>query len=146
MVKLWLVLGQDPFRLIVVYFDSSRLIVVHCVSLRVLVYTISFFYRKFANFWYVTFCVYNLITFWTRSHGLSQAIFDCVRSVQIFSCIRSEYGDLLRTEYRDLLRKSPYSVRIQESTDQKKNPFFGHFSQFFLFPLRLLFPFDIISA
>ena len=43
----------------------------------------------------------------------------CVKSVQIrsffwsvFSCIRTEYGDLLR--------KSPYSVRIQENTDQKK--------------------------
>ena len=41
-----------------------------------------------------------------------------VKSVQIwiyfwsvFSCIRSEYGDLLR--------KSPYSVRIQENTGQK---------------------------
>ena len=29
----------------------------------------------------------------------------------VFSCIRTEYGDLLR--------KSPYSVRIQENTDQK---------------------------
>ena len=30
----------------------------------------------------------------------------------IFSCIW--------TEYRDLFRKSPYSIRIQENTDQKK--------------------------
>ena len=30
----------------------------------------------------------------------------------VFSCIW--------TEYRDLLRKSPYSIRIQENTDQKK--------------------------
>ena len=42
-----------------------------------------------------------------------------MKSVQIrsffwslFSCTRIEYGDLLR--------KSPYSVRIQENTDQKK--------------------------
>ena len=42
----------------------------------------------------------------------------CMKSVQrrsyfwsVFSCIRTEYGDLLR--------KSPYSVRIQENTDQK---------------------------
>ena len=42
----------------------------------------------------------------------------CVKSVQmlsyfwsVFSCIRTEYGDLLRT--------SPYSVRIQENTNQK---------------------------
>ena len=26
----------------------------------------------------------------------------------------------IRTEYRDLLRKSPYSVQIQENTDQEK--------------------------
>ena len=30
----------------------------------------------------------------------------------VFSCIRIEYGDLVR--------KSPYSVRIQENTNQKK--------------------------
>ena len=42
----------------------------------------------------------------------------CLKSVQIrsflwsvFSCIRTEYGDF---------RKSPYSFRIQENTDQKK--------------------------
>ena len=29
----------------------------------------------------------------------------------MFFCIRTEYGDLLR--------KSPYSVRMQENTDQK---------------------------
>ena len=41
----------------------------------------------------------------------------------VFSCIRTEYGDLLRscirTEYGDLLRKSPYSVCVQENVDQK---------------------------
>ena len=43
----------------------------------------------------------------------------CVKSVQlrsyfwsVFSCIPTEYGDLLC--------KSPYSVRIQENTDQRK--------------------------
>ena len=43
----------------------------------------------------------------------------CVKSVQIrsffwsvFSCIRTEYGDLRS--------KSPYSVQIQENSDQKK--------------------------
>ena len=38
----------------------------------------------------------------------------------VFSCIR--------TEYWDLLCKSPYSVRIQKNTDQKKLAF-GHFSR-----------------
>ena len=61
----------------------------------------------------------------------------CVKSFQtrnffwfVFSCIRTEYGDLqsflwsvfscIRTEYEDLRRIFPYSVRIQENTDQKK--------------------------
>ena len=51
-----------------------------------------------------------------------------VKSVQIrrffwfvFSCIRTEYGDLWS--------KSPYSVRIQESTDQKKLRIWTLFTQ-----------------
>ena len=69
----------------------------------------------------------------------------CVKSVQIrsffwsvFSCIRTEYGDLLR--------KSPYSVQIQENTDQKKLRIQAFsrsdglsFSYFFLFPLETCF-------
>ena len=45
--------------------------------------------------------------------------YHCMKSVQIrkffwsvFSCIRTEYGDLQS--------KSPYSVQIQQNTDQKK--------------------------
>ena len=56
--------------------------------------------------------------------------FDCVKRVQIrsffwsvFSCIRTEFGDLLR--------KSPYSVRIQENTDQKKLRIWKFFTQCF---------------
>ena len=37
----------------------------------------------------------------------------------VFSCIRTEYGDLTR--------KSPYSVRIQENTNQNKTPYMGTF-------------------
>ena len=36
------------------------------------------------------------------------------------SCIRTEYGDLLR--------KSPYSVQMQENTEHR-NSAFGHFSR-----------------
>ena len=50
----------------------------------------------------------------------------CVKSVQIrsffwsiFSCIQTEYGDLLR--------KFLYSVRIQENKDQKKPPYLDTF-------------------
>ena len=52
----------------------------------------------------------------------------CVKSFKIrsffwpiFSCIR--------TEYRDLLRKSPYSVRIHENADQKKLHIWTIFTQ-----------------
>ena len=52
------------------------------------------------------------------SDHFNKAAPHCVKSVQIrsffwsiFSCIRTEYGDLRN--------KSPYSVRIQENTDQK---------------------------
>ena len=56
----------------------------------------------------------------------------CVKNVQIrsffwsmFSCIRTEYGDLLR--------KSSYSVRIKEITDQKKLRIWTLFTQWVLF-------------
>ena len=52
----------------------------------------------------------------------------CMKSVQIrrffwsvFPCIRTEYGDLRS--------KSPYSVRIQENTDQKKLRIWTLFTQ-----------------
>ena len=37
----------------------------------------------------------------------------------VFSCNR--------TEYQDLLHKSPYSVQMQESTNQKKTPYLDNF-------------------
>ena len=42
----------------------------------------------------------------------------CVRSVQILSIFWSAFS-CIRTEYRDLLSKSPHSVRIYENTDQR---------------------------
>ena len=42
----------------------------------------------------------------------------CVKSVQIRSCFWSVFS-CIRTEYGDLFRKSPYLVRIQENVDQK---------------------------
>ena len=57
------------------------------------------------------------------------SLFHCVKSVQIqnffwsvFSCFQTEYGDLLP--------KSPYSVRIQENTDQKKLRIWTLFKQY----------------
>ena len=41
-----------------------------------------------------------------------------VKSVQIRSCFLSVFS-CIRTEYVDLRSKSPYSIQIQENTDQK---------------------------
>ena len=45
--------------------------------------------------------------------------YHCVKRVQIRSFFWSVFSRT-RTEYGDLLRKSRYSVRIREKTDQKK--------------------------
>ena len=42
----------------------------------------------------------------------------CIKSVQIRSYFWSLFF-CIRIEYEDLLRKSPYSIRIQENTEQK---------------------------
>ena len=48
---------------------------------------------------------------------LCAVIIHCVKSVQIRSFFCSVLS-CIRTEYEDVLRKSPYSVQIQENTDQ----------------------------
>ena len=57
-----------------------------------------------------------------------QSSYHCLKSVQIrsffwsvFSCIRTEYGEILRI--------SPYSVRMRENTDQKKLRIWTLFTQ-----------------
>ena len=50
----------------------------------------------------------------------------CVKSVQMRSFVWSAFS-FIWTEWRDLLRKSLYSVRIQENTDQKKTPYLDTF-------------------
>ena len=57
-----------------------------------------------------------------------------VKSVQIRSFFWSVFSRI-RTEYGKILRISPYSVRIQENTDQKKLVF-GHFSRSDCLPSR----------
>ena len=89
---------------------------------------------KASNDWFSEFTAeyFDNISYWftkiaARNDFEVNICLHCVKSVQIqrffwslFSCIW--------TEYRDLLRKSPYSVRLLENTDQK-NPAFGHFSR-----------------
>ena len=45
--------------------------------------------------------------------------YPCMKSVQIRKFFWSVFS-CVWTEYRDLRSKSPYSVRIQQNTDQKK--------------------------
>ena len=52
----------------------------------------------------------------------------CVKSVQIRSFFWA-VSSCIRTEYGDLFRKSPYSVRLQENTDQKKLHIWTLFTQ-----------------
>ena len=51
-----------------------------------------------------------------------------MKSVQIRSFFWSVFF-CIRTEYGDLRSKSPYSVRIQENTDQKKLRIWALFTQ-----------------
>ena len=50
----------------------------------------------------------------------------CVKSVQIRSVFWSVFS-CNQSEYENLLRKSPYSVWIQENTDQKTTPYLDTF-------------------
>ena len=52
----------------------------------------------------------------------------CVKSVQIQSFFLPVFS-CIRTEYEDLRSNSPYSVRIQENTDQKKLRIWTLFTQ-----------------
>ena len=68
----------------------------------------------------------------TELHFRSRSLhFHCVKSAQIRSFLWSVFS-CIRTEYGDLLRKSPYSVRILENTDQKKNPYLDTFHAVFI--------------
>ena len=83
-------------------FPPTHLYLVGNLDLSVYWVTTTFFFRFFSTSHYVK-------SVQIRSFSWS-----------VFPCIRTEYGDLLR--------KSPYSVRIQENTDQK-NSVFGHLTQ-----------------
>ena len=58
---------------------------------------------------------------------LKLLVVHCVKIVQIWNFFWSVFS-CIRTEYGDLMRKSPYSVRIQE-IQTRKNSVFGHFSR-----------------
>ena len=64
----------------------------------------------------------------TELNGRMHEIRRCVKSVQIRSFLLSAFS-CIWTKYGDLRSNSPYSVRIQENTEQKKNFIFGHFSR-----------------
>ena len=58
---------------------------------------------------------------------INPLIHHCVKSAQVRNFFWSVFS-CIRTEYRDLLCKYPYSVRTQENTEQK-NSVFEHFSR-----------------
>ena len=62
----------------------------------------------------------------------------CMKSVQIRSFVWSVFS-YIQTEYGELLRKSPYSVQIQENTDQKKLRIWTLFTQWLSLGILLLF-------
>ena len=89
----------------------------------------SFCYSFCVSIWLFKFreviCLFNLLFTLVRD---ITAFRHCVKSVQIrsfswsvFSCIWTKYGDLNR--------KSPYSARIQENTEQKKLRIWTIFTQ-----------------
>ena len=79
-------------------------------------------YRRWPVGWY------GLIFFLKiRIYSALHIPIHCVKSVQTRSFFWSVFSRI-RTEYRDLRSKSPYSSRILENADQKKNSVFGHFS------------------
>ena len=65
-----------------------------------------------------------------------------VTSVQIRSFFWSLFPSI-RTEYGDLLLKSPYSVKICENTDQKKNTYLDKFQAINFLPIL---PFILILS
>ena len=79
---------------------------------------------------------HNFTNFFTNKAYLCQGydttivlgIVHCVKSDQIWSFFWSVFS-CIRTRYGDLLGKSPYSVRVQESTDQKKLRIWTLFTQ-----------------
>ena len=60
--------------------------------------------------------------------------FHCLKSVQIWSFFWSVFF-CIWTEYGDLRSKSPYSVRIQNNTDQKKLRIWTLFTQCSVYPI-----------
>ena len=72
---------------------------------------------------------WEIIMAWVKIFFIFQSKFHCVKSVQtwsffwsLFSCIRTEYGYLLR--------KSSYLVWIQEKTNQRKLRIWSFFMKF----------------
>ena len=69
---------------------------------------------------------------WHRLHG------HCLKNVQIWSFLWSVFFRI-RPEYGDLLRKSPYLVRIQENTDQKRLRIWTLFIQWEISYIEILY-------
>ena len=99
--------------------------------------------RKVNNFQIAKFSLKVLLSFWLIFCQFQSCIahesVHFVKSVQIRSFIWSVFS-CIRTEYGDLLRKSPCSVRIQENTDQKKLRIWTLFTQWLVIKKHVFFP------
>ena len=73
-----------------------------------------------------------LFEYKVSSESRKVSSFHCVESIQIRTFFWSVFSGT-RAEYGHLLRKSPYSVRIRENTDQKKLRIWTIFTQCLLF-------------
>ena len=73
-----------------------------------------------------------LFEYKVSSESRKVSSFHCVESIQIRTFFWSVFSRT-RAEYGYLLRKSPYSVRIRENTDQKKLRIWTIFTQCLLF-------------
>ena len=106
----------------------------HIFFIRADAYLKSISYRYFKkNSRWCNFPLENYLIHWNKDllmnqHSIILSHYHCVKSIQIriffwsvFSCIRAECGELRS--------KSPYSVRIQENTDQKKLRIWTLFTQ-----------------
>ena len=86
----------------------------------------SFIRYLFKKIWFLVFQIKMKNEKWTSNLNFNVQLFwksknhfHCVKSVQLQSFLWSVFSRMW-TEYREILCISPYSVRMQENTDQKK--------------------------
>ena len=105
----------------------------------------SFIRYLFKKIWFLVFQIKMKNEKWTSNLNFNVQLFwksknhfQCVKSVQLQSFLWSVFSRMW-TEYREILCISPYSVRMQENTDQKKLCMWTLFPQCLFYVLCLNF-------